>query len=404
MSNNWTAKDLRRAIKEGDLMALVHAGYMDYDDAEYISSFVQRYEPMSTDDPKRAQDTQRYRQLVTRATTKEVNRAVAAGNTGRLAFGAGHQSDRVDATGYQQLINRLERPAEQFVLRGAKGSGKSTKAVDLTKRLHRHLDGNLKVWTNIEGIEHSDVEFGETVSSMLEFAAKDGERLVLLDEASTAINAYAGQGYEVERTFGRAINALRKGDGGSVRLVAIGHQNDSDIHPIIRKQSDVVMAAEGKERDIDKARLYEGWNAYQNDDEWFAIEGLQDVDDPEWSFDSDYFATIRFDLDNPDEQIKRGRLVDNWEELQDDAENETLPQDTQCYGVKDDGQRCGVTSSSRIGPYGYCKHHRDQYAEDAPPAYKRDEDAEEGGSSDSESKDPTPRSDRDDSSSDLIHR
>lgn len=409
--SSWDAKDIRRAIEEGELMALAHAGYMNYNDAEYISSFVQHYEPIEPDDPKRAQDTERYRKLVTRLSTREINRAVAAGNTGRLAFGAGHQSDRVDATGYSRLMDSLERPAEQFLLRGPKGSGKSTKAVDLAKRLHRHFDGNLKIWTNIEGIEHPDVTFGETLSSLLEFNNQRGEKLAILDEASTAVNAYAGQGYEVEQTFGKVINALRKGAGGSTRLIAIGHMNDSDIHPILRKQSDVVMKAEGKERDIDKATVYQGWQAYKQGDEWFKLQGLEDVTEAEWRFSSDYFATLEFDLDDPDRQIRRGRLVEDWRKYQESdtpgqtQSNEPDPSKTRCFGVKDDGSRCGVSSTSRIGAHGYCKHHRDQWEEDAQPAYKRDEDDNEGGSQDSVEADPTPNGDKDQSSDDdLIHK
>jgi len=401
--SSWDAKDIRQAVEDGELLALAHAGYMDYDDADYISSFVQNYEPIDPDDPKRATETERYRKLVTRAATREVNRAVAAGNTGRMAYGAGHQDDRIDATGYQRLLDRLERPSEQFVLRGAKGSGKSTKAVDLTKRLHRRLDGQLKVWTNIAGVEHEDVEFGETVSSMLEFARKDGERLVLLDEASTSINAYSGKGYEVEETFGQAINALRKGEGGSVRLIAIGHQNNKDIHPIIRKQTDVVMRADGKERDIDKATLYEGWEAYQQGDEWFRISGLQDVTDEKWSFDSNYFAVFRFDLNAPDKQIRRGRLVDDWREYQDtDTPRQSKTDDSsveneRCRGEKDDGSRCGIADQSRIGPHGYCKYHRDQYGPE--------DDSDKGRSSDSDEPEGTPESEESGGSSrDLIHK
>jgi hypothetical protein len=304
--------------------------------------------------------------------THTLRQARIKGHVPTLNAATGLSESRIDATGYDMLVRALTPAAQQVLIKGPKGSGKSTKAIDLARRLYQHFDGELSILTNIEGPdEHPAVEYADTISGMLEWVRDtDGEKLVIGDEWSSTVNAHANGGGKVRGIFSRFINALRKGKGGSTRLIAIGHEHDTDLASILRNQSDVVIKADGKKKDglIDCATVYEGWDAYVKDDPWFRVRGLQDVPSgSKWGFSTNYFATFDLDLDDPENQIQKGKLVENWEDYQ-ETDDPASPGEAetyvQCRGTKADSGECGATVTHISG---FCHAHRSQWQGDDDP-------------------------------------
>lgn len=256
--------------------------------------------------------------------------------------------------------------------------------MDLAKRLYHEFDGELSILTNIkrdedEEIQHPAVDYADTVSGMLEWCRDTpGEKLVIGDEWSSTVNAHAHGGGKVRGTFARFINALRKGEGGSTRLIVIGHEHDTDIAAILRTQSDVVIEAAGKKDEglIDQAIVYDGWQAYKQGEAEFRVRGLQDVpESSQWGFSTNYFATFELDLDDPENQIRKGKLIEDWERYQDDAGADDPggagEEQRKCRGENRHGEQCGqvVTHES-----GYCTHHRDQWDGDPDPRLTEQDD------------------------------
>jgi hypothetical protein len=319
--------------------------------------------------------------LLSRASTSHTLRnARQQGHVPTLNAATGLSESSVEATGYDLLVNALKPAAQQVLIKGPKGSGKSTKAMDLAKRLYHEFDGELSILTNIEGPdEHPAVDYADTISGMLEWVRDTpGEKLVIGDEWSSTVNAHAHGGGQVGAIFARFINALRKGKGGSTRLLAIGHEHDTDLAAILRNQSDVVIEADGKKKDglIDCATVYEGWKDYQQEDRWFRVRGLQDVpSSSQWGFSTNYFATFDLDLDAPEKQIKQGKLVENWREYQDTDDPANTGEDAEtyvsCRGEKaDQGGECGATVTHISG---FCHAHRSQWEGDDDPRITDDD-------------------------------
>jgi hypothetical protein len=385
--NDYAVTDLREAIlkraskgEPGAIPETLSAPTLETVNrlVDYLEYYDAGQSPHLPDDPT---DTFMYRWLMDRLESQLVFSSTSTGNLTRMRGVAGRPGNRIDATGYDKIIDACRPAAHQILIKGAKGSGKTTKAFDIARRLHGEgvID---KVLTNVRGPEeHEAVEFSEDISRYLEFAKEPGEKLALLDEFSTSGNAYTGQ-QDVEQTMSRCINAFRKSEGGSLRTMFIGHENDNDIHPLVKKQSDVVIRADGKVEVgvIDCATLFRGWYDYRSDESWFRVRGLQDVPDSSpWSFDTNYFAHLEWDLDDPERQIVRGQLVENWQSYQNNGDDETDdggdgPDVVRCEGSKENEDRCKTTSveDQLVADTGYCRHHIDQYDDDA------EEEAEEG--------------------------
>ncbi|ELZ47885.1 hypothetical protein C464_08185 [Halorubrum coriense DSM 10284] len=325
--------------------------------------------------------------LLSRASTSHtLRKARKQGHAPTLNAATGLGESSVEATGYDLLVNRLTPAAQQILVKGPKGSGKTVFVLDAAKRLYAEFDGDLEIATNIKGPdEHPAVTFVETMSEMLEWVRDTpGEKLVIGDEWSTTMNANAHPGGDVRQTVSRFINALRKGRGGSTRLMIVGHEHDTDIASILRTQSDVVIEKAGKADDglADRAHIYAGWDDYVTGDEEFTLRGLQDVDDASiWGADTNYFAYFEPDLDSPREQIRRGKLIEDWQQYQDrddadDPDGTGEDRRVKCRGTNKRGERCGTTHVTHES--GYCQTHRHQWNGDPDPRLTDSSDDDDG--------------------------
>ncbi|WP_276278452.1 hypothetical protein [Haloarcula regularis] len=226
-----------------------------------------------------------------------------------------------------------------------------------------------------------EVTFTEKMSTILEEAKKPGERLILIDEFSTVGNYITGGGNDKNKVLGKVINALRKNPNGSNRFVVVGHQHDNDILPIVKHNSDFLVEATGKVEtgDVDHASIYtsdgedSAWDDYQSRNEAFRVHGLKDIpDDSPYSIDSNHFAHIEFDLDNPEKQIQRGMLIDGWEAFQEEEDDQGGTQDdrapSQCQAVTKSGDQCAKEARYPTEEPRYCGTHRTQVPDDISKA------------------------------------
>ncbi|WP_194286965.1 ATP-binding protein [Halomicrobium sp. LC1Hm] len=300
------------------------------------------------------------------------NESILEDDLTRVSAIKGVSDNSVDATGYDLLLEKLEPAAQTLIMKGPKGSGKSTKMSDLGWKA---LDEGIvdKIMTNLalNGFEDGkfeeagyDVRYSELISDFLEFAKEPGEKVMLLDELSTVANMLTSSN-DAQEIFVRVINALRKSKGGSCRIIAIGHQNPTDILPALRNNSDGVIEAPNKAGEgIDRANFYKSYDEYQNGDPEFRVRGMQDVSDHHlFGFDDKTFATLELNLDNPDKQIKRGQIIDDWEKYQDGGGE---PDDTRIFcahGGKGAQDGCGASSQQYPellqDGVDYCPYHQD---------------------------------------------
>ena len=362
MSQGYDAADLSDKIREGDVNASIDGVLSDQ---KSLGNLMLAAERAGLDE-----DTSPLRQMVSRGSQSDMLRnARQQGHVASMNAATGLSEQRIDATGYTRLINACKPAAQQILLKGPKGSGKTVAGLDITRRLYQAFGGDLSIATNVKGPdEHDAVTFVETMSEALEWVRDTpGEKLLLGDEWSTTMNAHANPGGQVRQTVSRFINALRKGQGGSTRLLIIGHEHDTDIAAILRTQSDVVIRKDGKadEGMADLATVFDGWQDYVAEDPWFKVRGLQDVpSSSEWGADTNYFAHFELDLDNPHDQIQRGKLIENWESYQDNSDEQDEGDRLPCRGEKSNGDDCGALTGHESG---YCEYHREQWGGEDDP-------------------------------------
>ena len=361
----WKAGELRRILAEGD-----HAANLD----SVLSDSKSAGDLMTILEMHGREDGEMYQSLQTTTNNDMLREARKGSDVASMSAATGLSDSTVEATGYERLISRCTPAAQQILIKGSKGSGKTVLGLDLVKRLYAEFDGELSIFTNVKGPdEHDAVTFGETMSEMLEWNRDtDGEKVVLGDEWSTTMNAHAHPGGDVRAAVSRFINALRKGRGGSTRLIIIGHEHDTDIASIIRKQADVVVEKAGKADEglADQADIFDGWSDYMEGSEALTVRGLADVPSSSvWGADTNYFAYFEPDLDDPREQIQRGQLIANWEQYQEsnDSDDESGRDRVTCRGERTNGDDCGDTTDHISG---YCGYHRDQWDQETPhPQY-----------------------------------
>lgn len=347
--------------------------------------------------------------MMDRSRNLGTNKAVQEGDLTRLAGIKGIDGDnRIDATGYDKLIDLLKPAAQQVLVKGSKGSGKTIKnltigALAVQEGIVDKVMMNIKTKgldpeiQDIEFPEGMDIRFAEKISTFLKFAKEDGDKLIIGDEWSTVANALGGHS-DAQQIFPRIINALRKSVGGSTRLMYVGHNHDNDILPTLKHNADVVIYAEGKKEDglIDKLSVYRSvgresaWNRFKDGDTSFKMKNMEDIPRRSpWAVDTNYFAHLEFDLDNPKKQIQRGKLIDDWEQYQEDdgdgSEHPESPEEV-LEELQDDS--CIECGQPTYKGFEYCEPHLrkalssgefDDVLEDGEESGESDDDDDKGG-------------------------
>jgi len=368
-SGGWKAGQVADMLREGDFNASIDAVLAD---DPTVGDVMMRLDREGRGEGGLAD------LLATQSSSDMLRDARRNGDVASMSAATGLSDSSVEATGYDMLFKRCKSAAQQVLIKGPKGSGKTVLGLDIMRELYAEFDREMSFFTNVKGPDdHEAVTFGETMSEMLEWVRDtDGEKCVLGDEWSTTMNAHAHPGGDIRQAVSRFVNALRKGKGGSTRLIIVGHEHDSDIAAILRTQADVVIEKAGKADEglADRANVYDGWNDYVQQSKKFTVRGLQDVPaSSKWGADTNYFAYFEPDLDAPREQIQRGKLVEDWEEYQDDAQDDEDGERDRikCRGTKVDGGSCHQLTDHISG---YCQPHRDQWDDETPdPRHEEDD-------------------------------
>ncbi len=390
MSGGWKSAELADKIRDGEVDANIEAVLSDEKELGDVMLACERGDVDDDEDGL-------YALLARQSGTDSLRGARKTGDSTTMNAATGLNESRVEATGLGLLINSLRAAADQGVIRGQKGTGKTGAATRTGMELVR--DGVVdKVALNypVRGMTKADLEraaeisrvpdwwldpdenarlgdlegtvrFCVDISEFLEFAKESGEKLAVFDEFSSSGNAYTNQS-DVEQVMGRVINAFRKSPNGSLRTLYIGHQNDSDIHPIVRKQSDVVISKDGKadEGMADMATLYETWKDYLKGDSKVKIRGLPDVPKGSaWRYPSNYFAHLEWDLDDPENQLPHGNLIDDWEQYQedDDTDDPEAGEEQLCEVPTKSGGQCPQTAQFPKEDPVACHGHRGKLAQ-----------------------------------------
>lgn len=226
-AENWSPRDLMEAIRHGDLWAIAEAGHMEYDDADYVADYYDKYERYHGIDPVQDNDD-KYMRLVRRASTREFNRAIGAGNIARIAYAAGHR--RSDNTFWNvthfvesQWAARIDGSGVQkSLINGDEGSGKTDymmlEGFEIAPRvIHRETDKKVLGLSNVEvDIETTNLDKFEQVTRtsrldeiLEEYETKsDWEIILALDEGDQLFGGF-GKSQNRASELGNRIKLMR---------------------------------------------------------------------------------------------------------------------------------------------------------------------------------------------------
>jgi len=441
---NWTAQDLRRALiekanegKAGAPPETLSAPTRRM--AMALANYIYYWTP--DDDVQDIEDDEMYQLMMSRLETLTAFDSVRSGDVSSMRGVSGNPraDDDVDTSSWRaadilksiwhaddrnQMLNLVVFGPPTSLLESNTGSGKTDftyTLVEAGQRAYDEMGETLQAASN----NHSDPY--HTVGKWSEAAewmeSTDGPKVLVLDEAAQGL-MYADM--SSGRVLSRKINLMRK---HNCHLILISHTG-KDIPKDVRRKVVWVQKESQKTAVLGNTVTNAEGDALVVDDDEYRLtnippttvdyESIDDKGEFEWDdVDGDEASSdevapqCRVTLPNDDRCPNDAKLPsDNplvckshrnkMEDIQTNGSDDDQQQ--QCQGVTEAG-RCGLTDDdATIYEYGeqqYCGDHRDQYRNDAPPAYKR---SEKDGSQDSAASDPTPDEDRDGSSSDLIHK
>lgn len=295
----------------------------------------------------------KYRRKYKSAINLSAIEAMEEDNLARLAALKGvtksSGGDVIDADGYSQLINDMfpNGGGRISMVKGGMGWGKTISTISIIiQALERGKVDNVILNIKTAGFDNSyDIDIPERYRDRIHFETKFSEILmrikegnpaennvVLTDEMSSILNELGGS-KDAKMIVKRFVHALRK---SGYHWVNIAHLHDTDILSLVRNQTDVVIEKQGRRNNLlDKARVWKtdetsgketkvGWSKYEQGDEPdYIVHKLQDVDEDNPLYVADeHFASIQFDLDDPENQIQDGQIIDGWEQYQDNADDE----------------------------------------------------------------------------------
>lgn len=261
----------------------------DYYDPELVARIANRKgeEIEPGDNPADSTDTRLYDQLVSRASTETLTKAVHGGNESTVSYVTGSPETTSDVSGLRAistLENEIFDAAPIAYIYGKPGSGKTNMALLLAELWKsRNPDGELG--SNIRTWKESD-EWLPTYPALNEWLGeqtKDLEgggitkredsnpRLFVFDEASSHASGRGKDGHEAGQKLGPLVYKIRKSNAG---LIIIGHDG-KDVHPAVRTLAVVI---ERYRREYKRATLWEDVENREGKGKIVEIDGVPETD------------------------------------------------------------------------------------------------------------------------------
>ncbi|MBC5793154.1 MAG: hypothetical protein H8Z69_03905 [Nanohaloarchaea archaeon] len=218
---------LREVLKSdnNDLYAYENAGLLDPEALEYLSKF-ERY-----NDSDYTKD-ERYRTVLKRNTSKNINEAIREGDIHRMAHAIG-LSTGDKKTDYRKIEDDFKpfiaQEGKIYYISGNPNSGKTNLALFMAELWREEVGGD--VASNI-----SSVKAFRTVESFKElksFFEEPGEKFFIADDFSNHASGYSGDRQKFEQKIRKTTNFIAK---YKASLAFIGHTG-MDLHADARRKA-----------------------------------------------------------------------------------------------------------------------------------------------------------------------
>ena len=140
-SSGWKAGELADTLRAGDFEASIDGVLSD---DEIAGDALLRLEQQDRGDGPLAQ------LLATQTSTDMLRSARQNSDVASMSAATGLSDSTVEATGYERLISRCTPAAQQILIKGPKGSGKTVLGLDLFRRLYAEFDQEISFFTNLQ--------------------------------------------------------------------------------------------------------------------------------------------------------------------------------------------------------------------------------------------------------------
>lgn len=259
----WAAAQLGQKLENSnpeDLKAIREAGILPEDVAEILAVVENKYNPGfgknidgvdPSEYPSLAHNCEKYRQIITRWTSKILSKAVHNGHDRIINRFLTVVEQDTDISGIQVMIrftNWVCREAGITYLAGHMGSGKTDFALLMAEVFYEQMhdtERGANVACNIEsaGANNEYIEFIDNQPDLEKWLEQPGYSFFVFDEASSHASGYSGDAAQVTKQFRSMVRLIRKSDGS---MVIIGHDG-KDLHPTIRELADYVSKESKKQ-------------------------------------------------------------------------------------------------------------------------------------------------------------
>lgn len=261
----WSSAQLGQKLEESnpeDLQSIRQAGILPEKISGILSIVETDYDPdfrgRDHQDPRRAEHTQKYQEVVKYWTSKVLSKAVHNGHDRLINrfIRVVEQETSIDKIDSLLRFSRwVTREAGITYLVGHMGAGKTDLGLLIVevfwKELSEASEREVHVATNIQSTaeEHDFVDYIGSQPDLMEWLEKSGYKIFLFDEASSHASGYSGDASKVTRQMRSMVRLIRKYDGS---MVIIGHDG-KDLHPTVRELADYVNKTDKKEATVFKS-------------------------------------------------------------------------------------------------------------------------------------------------------
>lgn len=247
----WSSAQMRQKLEEAspdDLRAIRESGLLPEKIAGILSRVENHYDPNfrdASDDPSRAEHTEKYQKIVRIWTSKVLSKAVHHGHDRIINNFIGvveKETSISEVDAYLRFMNWVAREAGVTYLAGHMGKGKTDFGLLMIETFHKLFkddDREVHIATNVRSTaeEHDHIDFVDNQPDLMEWLQEnDGRKIFLFDEASSHATGYSGDASKVTKQFRSMIRLIRKHSGS---MVIVGHDG-KDLHPTVRELADYV--------------------------------------------------------------------------------------------------------------------------------------------------------------------